>query len=178
MHPGFFHWWKHQRHAHGGCGPGSEHAEGSEYGGHSGHDGGHGHHGPGEVYDSPPGHRWHASHDDGGGFGVRRPLRFLAYKLDLDEGQVAKLAKALSDLKTERAQAAVDDRRAQAVLADAVAAATFDVAKADEAGSLRVKTAERLKEAVQKALGAIHGLLLPEQRDKLAYLIRTGVVTL
>src|SRR6476620_10523637 len=46
-----------------------------------------------------------------GGFGVRRPLRFLAYKLGLDEKQVAELARVLDDLKTERAQVAVDDRR-------------------------------------------------------------------
>jgi len=171
MHPGFFHWWK-ERHAH------HEHQghDGHEdHHGHHGHHGHGGHHGPGEVYDSPR----HASHDDGGGgFGVRRPLRFLAYKLDLDEGQVAKLAKALSDLKTERAQASVDDRRAQASLADAVATEAFDAAKANEAGTLRVKTAERLKDAVNKALADIHALLLPEQREKLAYLIRTGVVTL
>lgn len=30
----------------------------------------------------------------GGTFGVRRPLRFLAYKLELDEKQVAELAGA------------------------------------------------------------------------------------
>src|SRR5437667_12835797 len=48
----------------------------------------------------------------GGAFGVRRPLRFLAYKLGLNEAQVAEMARILNDLKTERAQAAVDDRRA------------------------------------------------------------------
>src|SRR5207245_5643235 len=47
----------------------------------------------------------------GGGFGVRRPLRFLAHKLDLDEKPVVLLAGILDELKTERAQAAVDDRR-------------------------------------------------------------------
>ncbi|HSZ81269.1 MAG TPA: hypothetical protein VLA14_03255, partial [Polyangia bacterium] len=31
----------------------------------------------------------------GGAFGVRRPLRFLAYKLELDERQVAALARVL-----------------------------------------------------------------------------------
>ena len=30
----------------------------------------------------------------GGAFGVRRPLRFLAYKLELDERQVAELAES------------------------------------------------------------------------------------
>src|SRR2546428_3174672 len=53
----------------------------------------------------------------GGAFGVRRPLRFLAFKLDLDERQVAELAKILSELKTERAQAEVDSRRTLAGVA-------------------------------------------------------------
>ena len=57
----------------------------------------------------------------GGGFGVRRPLRFLAHKLDLDEKQVVQLARILDELKTERAQAAVDDRRTLAEFADALA---------------------------------------------------------
>ena len=36
----------------------------------------------------------------GGGFGVRRPLRFLAHKLELDEKQVVQLARILDELKT------------------------------------------------------------------------------
>ena len=56
----------------------------------------------------------------GGGFGVRRPLRFLAHKLDLDEKQVVLLARILDELKTERAQVAVDDRRTLADFADAL----------------------------------------------------------
>jgi Spy/CpxP family protein refolding chaperone len=68
--------------------------------------------------------------EEGSGFGVRRPLRFLAYRLDLDEAQVTELAAIIGDLKTERAQAAVDDRRALASLAESVAAETFDDAKA------------------------------------------------
>jgi len=74
--------------------------------------------------------RYHAGGDGGGGlgaaFGVRRPLRFLAWKLELDEAQVTGLAAILNELKTERAQAAVDDRRALTALADAVAGETFD----------------------------------------------------
>lgn len=113
-----------------------------------------------------------------GGFGVRRPLRFLAYKLQLDEAQVTELATILNELKTERAQAEVDDRRTVAAFADAVGGASFDEAKADAAAAIRVKSAERLKEAVLKALGRIHALLNEEQRGKLAYLIRTGTVSL
>src|SRR5262245_16435497 len=56
-------------------------------------------------------------------FGVRRPLRLLAYKLDLDAEQVSELARILNELKTERAQAEVDDRRTVATFADALAVA-------------------------------------------------------
>lgn len=112
----------------------------------------------------------------GGGFGVRRPLRFLAWKLELEEEQVAKLAAILDDLKTERAQAAVDDRRAVASLSEAVAADTFDAAKVSAATGDRAKSAERLQAAVAKALGRIHELLTPEQRSRFAYLLRTGAL--
>src|SRR5438270_11150191 len=116
-----------------------------------------------------------AGHDDGGeSFGVRRPLRFLAYKLDLDEEQVSELAKILSDLKTERAQAAVDNRRSLSAFADAIAGDAFDEKKATEASSARVKSAESLRDAVVKALGRIHAILHADQRERLAYLIRTG----
>lgn len=111
-----------------------------------------------------------------GAFGVRRPLRFLAYKLNLTEAQVNTLAKILNDLKTERAQASVDNRRSTASLADAVAGDSFDEAKARAAATERVKSAERIRDAVVAALGAIHALLQPGQREQLAYLIRTGAL--
>ena len=115
---------------------------------------------------------------DGSGLGVRRPLRFLAYKLDLDERQVSELAKILSDLKTERAQAEVDSRRTVSAFADSVAGAEFDETKAHDAAKLRVTSAERLRDAVVKALGKIHAMLDPEQRERFAYLIRTGTLSI
>src|SRR5262245_66687144 len=60
--------------------------------------------------------------EGGGPFGVRRPLRFLSWKLDLEEAQIAELAAILDELKTERAQAAVDERRALSAFADVMAA--------------------------------------------------------
>jgi Spy/CpxP family protein refolding chaperone len=111
-----------------------------------------------------------------GGFGVRRPLRFLAHKLALDDRQVAELARILDELKTERAQAEVDRRRTLSAFADALTGDAFDAAKAGEGGDLRVKTAERVRAAVLKALREIHALLNPEQRSRLAYLIRTGTL--
>src|SRR5436190_22843935 len=114
----------------------------------------------------------------GGSFGVRRPLRFLAHKLDLDERQIAELARILDELKTERAQAEVDQRRTISAFADALTADAFDAGKAGEGGQLRDKTAERLRDAVLKALGQIHALLNAEQRGRLAYLIRTGTLVI
>ena len=161
MHPGFMSWWaRHHapsRHAYAyaGCGPAGysvhrRHGEGDGFG------------------DEAP--------FAGGTFGVRRPLRFLAYKLDLDERQTEQLAAVLDDLKTERAQAAVDHRRMTAALADLFGGAPFDAAKATEAARSRVAAAERLASAQAKALERVHALLDEEQRKTFAYLLRTGVL--
>src|SRR5262245_9016146 len=127
MHPGMMYWWK-ARHAQGsdgcgtawaGCGPGGGGRGDAEERGHGwyrGHEG-----------------RMAAGGDDdfgSGAFGVRRPLRFVAYKLELDDRQVAELARVLDELKTERAQAEVDRRRTMSAFADAVAGETFDDGKA------------------------------------------------
>ncbi len=114
----------------------------------------------------------------GGAFGVRRPLRFLAYKLGLDQQQVGELAKILDELKTERAQAEVDRRRTLSAFADAVSGEVFDQARAKEAADLRVASAEHLRDAVTKALARIHALLDKDQRERLSYLIRTGTLVI
>ena len=113
-----------------------------------------------------------------GGFGVRRPLRFLAWKLGLDEPQVTELASVLNELKTERAQAAVDDHRALALLADAAQGENFGDDPAAEAARLRVQSAERLQRKIVDSLRRIHALLGPEQRARLAYLLRTGALVM
>lgn len=169
MH-GLVSWWHGQRAGMShGCGPGAH------FGGHHGGHGGHGDHGGWQGGD---GGDFGDGGDGGGGFGVRRPLRFLAYKLGLDERQVTELARVLNELKTERAQAEVDRRRTVASLADAVAGDAFDSGKANEGGDLRIKSAERLRDAVVKALQQIHALLDPDQRQRLAYLIRTGTLVI
>ena len=144
-------------HAHRGCGCGCGPREQHHPVDHAAH-----HHWPGE--------------DLGGSFGVRRPLRFLAWKLQLDEAQVAEFATILNELKTERAQAAVDDRRALALLADAAQADAFDRPKADEAAKLRITSHERLQRKVADSLGRMHAVLSVEQRRQLAYLLRTGTL--
>ncbi len=133
-----------------------------------------------EMFFTP---RWHGGFEGGdveglgAGFGVRRPLRYLAFKLNLSESQMADLAAILDELKIERAQAALDTRRATSALADAVSAGSFDDARAAEAGASRVRSAERIRDAVTRALKRIHAILDEEQRKKLAYLLRTGVLT-
>jgi Spy/CpxP family protein refolding chaperone len=114
----------------------------------------------------------------GGSFGVRRPLRFLAHKLELDENQVSELARILDELKTERAQAAVDHRRTVAAFAEALTGDPFDDSRATEGAKLRLQSAERLRDAVLTALRRIHKILQPEQRSRFAYLIRTGTLSL
>jgi Spy/CpxP family protein refolding chaperone len=131
----------------------------------------------------PHGRPWGGDEEDyagggGGGFGIRRPLRFLAHQLDLDEGQIDALARILDELKIQRAQAEVDRRRTLAAFADALAKDAFDAGKAAEGGDLRVASAERLRQAVLKTLQELHALLKPEQRVRLAYLIRTGRLVL
>ena len=167
MHPAMVSWWR-ARHGgceESGCGPGPGAGRWAGGYGRGGHGGGGPEEGEGEGF-------------GGGAFGVRRPLRFLAYKLELDERQVAELARILDELKTERAQAEVDRRRSLSAFADAVAADAFDDAKAKQAAGQRVATAERLRDAVTSALGRLHALLEKDQRERLAYLIRTGVLTL
>jgi Spy/CpxP family protein refolding chaperone len=156
------HWWKTRRAE--GCGTAAHCGEGR--GSH-----GHGEWAFGGFGFSPGGHDFGS-----GSFGVRRPLRFLAFKLGLDEAQIGTLARILDELKTERAQVEVDARRALATLADVIEAATFDAEKARQGATLRVTGAERLRDAVVSALGKLHALLTPEQRARLAYLIRTGAI--
>ncbi|HEX3695437.1 MAG TPA: Spy/CpxP family protein refolding chaperone [Polyangia bacterium] len=172
MHPGMMYWWKSRQVAGGGdgCSPGWASAgcgPGGGWGGRGRGDdrqAGGGDDGDGEF--------------GGGAFGVRRPLRFLAYKLELDERQVAELARILDELKTERAQGEVDRRRTLTAFADAVAGSAFNKERAKEGADLRVGSAERLRDAVTKALERIHALLDDDQRQRLAYLIRTGTLVL
>jgi Spy/CpxP family protein refolding chaperone len=122
------------------------------------------------------GHRHHHEEDEGV-FGVRRPLRFLAYKLELSQEQIARLVRILDELKTERAQSAVDDRRSLADFADAIGGETFDAARTQIAGERRLNSAAKLRDTLIRSLQQIHELLTPDQRQRLAYLIRAGILT-
>ncbi len=91
---------------------------------------------------------------------------------------MAELARILDELKIERAQADVDQRRTVAAFADAIEGPVFGEDRAKEGGAQRVTSAERLRDAVVRALAQIHAVLDEEQRKRLAYLIRTGTLAL
>ncbi len=141
---------------------------------------------PAGCYSEPGSHdlgRHEMSAQEGGpwggsAFGVRRPLRFLAAKLDLDDAQLRKLAEILDELKTERAQAAVDERRTLSAFAEAVVGESFDATRAASGATLRSESGDRVGKAVVRALERIHALLRPDQRERFSYMIRTGVVAL
>jgi Spy/CpxP family protein refolding chaperone len=111
-------------------------------------------------------------------FGVRRPLRVMAHELELDDEQVERLARAIDELKTVRAQAAVDERRSVGLIADVLLGSELDRGKLGEALELRVKSAQQVRDAVLETLTDTHGMLKPEQRKKLAYLLRSGQITI
>lgn len=113
-----------------------------------------------------------------GGWTGGSTLRFMSQRLGLNRTQVGELARILNDMDTERAQVAVDDRRALSALADAIAGEAFDPARAAEGARLRVGSAERLRDAALKALQQTHSILDAEQRAGLAYLLRTGSLSI
>lgn len=168
MHPWFSAWRGFARRVHP-----SHCSSGFGFGPHGGDRGNHCGDGGGGGGDDPEG-----LFGGGGAFGVRRPLRFLAYKLGLDERQVSELAMILDGLKMERAQAELDLRRTGSAYADLLAAESFDEAAASQIAGERVRSAERVQKAVQTAVSKIHGLFAEEQRRRFVYMLRTGLVRL
>lgn len=71
-----------------------------------------------------------------------------------------------------------DHRRAISVFADAIEGDVFDESKAGSGAELRLESANRLRGAVLSALGRLHKLLDPQQRARLAYLIRTRTLSI
>ena len=114
----------------------------------------------------------------GRAFGVKRPLRFLSYELGLDEHQVREVARILSNLKTERAQAEVDERRTVGRMADAMAGEDFQHEVAEEGLNLRVESARQMSKEVLDTLRQLHEVLDVNQRHRLADLLRSGAVSL
>jgi len=121
--------------------------------------------------------RWH-NRSGGSGFGVRRPLRYLSYHLELDENQTRRMATVLNQLKTERDQAVLDEKRTVASVAVLLENGTPTLDEVREALQGRVASAEQLREETAKAFVAISDFLDQDQRGEFINLLLTGSVTL
>ncbi len=119
--------------------------------------------------------RWHQR--GGSNFGVRRPLRYLAHRLDLDETQTRRMAAVLNQLKTEREQAELDEKRTVAAMANLLANGTPGLDEVRDALSQRVKSAEHLQDETAKAVVTISDFLDEDQRDQFINLLLTGAVS-
>lgn len=110
----------------------------------------------------------------GGSFGARRPLRYLSYRLDLDERQQRQVAGILERVKVEREQAKLDEKKTVSQLASVVTGETVSVDGFQQALAPRVESARNLQTALAKALQELVDLLDSDQREELAHLMRSG----
>ena len=104
-------------------------------------------------------------------FSVKRPLRFLIHKLELEEEQILVVADVLSDFKIEKDYADVERRRAKKVLVSALKGDDFDHETAAEGVKQQVDAVEKLHTAFVAGLERIHEVLDASQREKLAFLL-------
>jgi hypothetical protein len=110
----------------------------------------------------------------GGSFGARRPLRYLSYRLDLDERQQRALAAILERLKIDREQARLDEQKTVSEVATMVTGDTISVDGFQQALAPRVNSARNLQTAIAKAMQELTDLLDADQREELAHLLRSG----
>ena len=111
-------------------------------------------------------------------FGVRRPLRHLAWKLNLNQDQIRTLVDILDKLKTAYGQARLDRGRATSEVAALFSGATFDDGQANSALATRTRATEALNQELLTAMRRIFELLNENQRKEFAYLLRSGAFTL
>ena len=168
MHPGYMWYWKQRQGRGAPCGA---YASAAGWCGPAPGDGS-------EAFTSTASSRSSDRIFGGGGFGVRRPVRFLAARLDLDDKQLSSLARIVERIRIEREQAAVDLRRAVGAFADALEGDAFGDTALESAAERRLEAAKSVQEAVSTGLRELHALLDPDQREELASLIRTGAVRL
>jgi hypothetical protein len=117
-------------------------------------------------------HRRRSRHT--GSFGGRRPLRYLSYQLDLDEPQRRQIGAVLEEVKVEREQADLDEKKMVASLADQLGKPEVTVDSLKQTLSSRVRSTERIQSVIAEALEKIVGILDADQREEFAYLLRTG----
>ncbi len=114
----------------------------------------------------------------GPAFGVRRPLRHLAWKLNLDETQIRDVVDVLDRLKTAYNQARLDQDRSTSEIAAAFSASEFDTEHVSSALGMRTRASEALNVELLAAVQRIFELLNSDQRREFAYLLRSGAFVL
>lgn len=113
-----------------------------------------------------------------GGFGVRRPIRYLSYHLDLDDDQRRKVAISIDRIKLEREQMRIDRKKADAKLAEVLANAEVSVDQVKSVLSNRESIVEDSQVILANELVDIVSILDSEQREEFAQLIRNGTIKL
>ena len=111
-------------------------------------------------------------------FGVRRPLRHLAWKLNLSETQIHDVVDVLDRLKTAYNQARLDQDRSTSEIAAVFSTPEFNAERVSSALAARTQATEVLNLELLAAVRRIFELLNEEQRREFAYLLRSGAFVL
>ena len=111
-------------------------------------------------------------------FGMRRPLRHLAWKLNLTDAQIRDVVDVLDKMKTAYNQARLDRDRSTSEIAAVFSAAAFDAERAGSALSMRTRATDALNQELLAAMRRIFELLNEDQRRDFAYLLRSGAFAL
>ena len=113
-----------------------------------------------------------------GGFGVRRPLRYLSYHLDLDDVQRRKFAASFEKIKLEREQAKIDRKKADAKLADELSRVDVSVEEIKSVLASRDRIADASQTILAEELHGLVSILDSEQLEEFVHLVRSGVIQL
>ena len=110
--------------------------------------------------------------------GVRRPLRYLAYHLDLSEDQMRRVAILLDRLKTEREQARLDESKTVTSIAELIEKSDLSMDDLAKALDPRIAATQRLTMLTARTVFEIRDLLDEKQRQDFAYLISNRTIVL
>ncbi len=113
---------------------------------------------------------WRRWRHSGGRFGARRVLRRIGARPEQERAVLAEsdaLSEAIHGLRGDAAGLRAD-------LADLIAAPAVDAARVSAALDARLARAKELRARFAEALARIHATLDPDQRARLAELVRVG----
>ncbi|MEM1152543.1 MAG: hypothetical protein AAGI44_00285 [Pseudomonadota bacterium] len=122
--------------------------------------------------------RYETRRPSGPAFGVRRPLRFLSYELDLSEQQTRRMASALNAIKNQREQSALDQKRSASAIAQLVMDGAPTLDDISEVLESRNQSAAQLNAEIAQAVVQIADMLDEDQRERFADLLINGTIAL